>query len=102
MDRETAITKLRQMAERNPLTDTKAPALGDDGPADEPIGETFAQVAERMRLRVDKLAASMGVELKEDSLAMPVPIDLLEAIVVRLNSLSDANPPVEFLPPHEA
>lgn len=53
---------------------------------------------ESSRKLCDTLAQSMGVKLTDDSLAVPIPIDLLQAIVEKLHSLeARIEPAVEFI-----
>jgi hypothetical protein len=60
--------------------------------------DNFVQKVEGVRKSIESMATALGVTVRPDSLAVPVPIEVLANIVERLISLEDrAVPAVEFI-----
>ena len=98
MNRQTAIAKLQELASKTELTEQV------EGPSDTRVDEVsempLMQRIEAVRKHVEDLSSSFGVELKPDSLAVPVPVELLTEIINRICILESVVPsPVEFIIP---
>ena len=96
MNRQTAIAKLEELASKTELTE---PATPIEQPEQEEL--PLIQRIEAVRKHVEDISKSLGVELRPDSLAVPIPVELLTEIINRLLVLESINPPIEFIKPEE-
>jgi len=98
MDKNTAINKLRELADSMP----EVPEVSQV--SEEPMKYPMAitERIEAIRKSVEVMSESVGVKIGPDSLAVPIPVELLQEMVRRLVSLEDRTPTaVEFIPLEE-
>jgi hypothetical protein len=99
MDKNTAINKLRELAETIP--DRPLSSEDEFVKPPEKYPPPITERIEAIRKSIEDMSESMGVKVGPDSLAVPIPVELLQEMVRRLVSLEERVPPaVEFLP-HE-
>ncbi len=98
MNRQSVIDKLKDLADRTEISDPQPVSQDEQGVAGD--SDSLLNRIEEVRRKVENLSSSLGVELKPDSLAVPVPVELLIEIVKRIHTLESLSPPVvEFVDP---
>jgi hypothetical protein len=98
MDKNTAINKLRELADSMP--EVSEVSQVSEEPMKYPMAIT--ERIEAIRKSVEVMSESVGVKIGPDSLAVPIPVELLQEMVRRLVSLEDRTPTaVEFIPLEE-
>ena len=100
MDKNTAINKLRELADTIP----EVSEVGSEGGFVQPqkYPPSITEKIEAIRKSVEDMSRSMGVEVGPESLAVPIPVELLQEMIRRIVSLEDrVQPAIEFIPTEE-